>query len=201
VAITGASAGIGRATAVRLAREGAALVICARRPEPLESAADEIRRAGGDVLPITADVTSEPDMNLLVARAVERFGRLDVMMCNAGFGIYGAIDQIEPARMRQLLDVNYMGTYLAARAALPLFRQQRSGHLIVVSSIVGRRGIPFMGAYAVRVQSLATVEAVLKEGHLPMRRLGAALIVPFPAELGVGAWLFVENAGDLPWRS
>jgi hypothetical protein len=61
--------------------------------------------------------------------------------------------------------------------------------------------LPFMGAYAVRVQSLATVEAVLKEGHLPMRRLGAALIVPFPAELGVGAWLFVENAGDLPWRS
>jgi len=148
VAITGASAGIGRATAVRLARDGAALVICARRPEPLESAADEVRKAGGDVLSLTADVTREPDMNLLVARAVERFGRLDVMMCNAGFGIYGAIDQIEPARMQQLLDVNYMGTYLAARAALPLFRKQRSGHLIVVSSIVGRRGIPFMGAYA-----------------------------------------------------
>ena len=93
MAITGASAGIGRATAVRLARDGAALVICARRPEPLESVADEIARAGGDALPIVADVTSEPDMHALVARAVERFGRLDVMMCNAGFGIYGAIDR------------------------------------------------------------------------------------------------------------
>ena len=70
------------------------------------------------------------------------------MMCNAGFGIYGAIDQIPPAQMQQLMDVNYMGTYLAARAALPVFQRQSSGHLIVVSSIVGKRGIPFMGAYA-----------------------------------------------------
>jgi hypothetical protein len=62
-------------------------------------------------------------------------------------------------------------------------------------------GLPFMGAYAVRVRSLAVVEALLKEQHMAARRLGAALAVPFPAELGVGAWLFVENAGDLPWRS
>ena len=148
VAITGASAGIGRATALRLARDGAAVAICARRPEPLDEAADEIRRAGGEVLALTADVTRETDMTTFVARTVERFGRLDVMMCNAGFGIYGAIDQIEPVRMRQLLEVNYMGTYQAARAALPVFREQRSGQLIVVSSIVGKRGIPFMAAYA-----------------------------------------------------
>jgi short-subunit dehydrogenase len=148
VAITGASAGIGRATAVRLARDGAALVVCARRREPLEAAADEIQRAGGEALAITADVTREADMDGLVAAAIDRFGRLDVMMCNAGFGIYGSLDQIDAARMQQLLDVNYMGTYLGARAALPVFRRQRSGHLIVVSSIVGRRGIPFMGAYA-----------------------------------------------------
>ena len=148
VAITGASAGIGRATAVRLARERDALVICARRPEQLEAAADEIRHAGGEVLAVRADVTQEADMAALVAAALDRFGRLDVMMCNAGFGIYGAIDRIEPARMQELLDVNYMGTYLAARAALPVFRRQHSGHVIVVSSIVGKRGMPYMAAYA-----------------------------------------------------
>jgi len=147
-AITGASSGIGRATALRLARDGASLAICARRTDRLERVADEVRDAGGHPLAIAADVTRPGDMQALVDATVREFGRLDVMMCNAGFGIYGAIDQIEPARMQQLLDVNYMGTYLAARAALPLFRQQRSGHLIVVSSIVGRRGIPFMGAYA-----------------------------------------------------
>jgi len=148
VVITGASAGIGRATAVRLARDGAALVICARRRAPLEAAADEIRGAGGEVLAVTADVTRGAEMDALVGSAVDRFGRLDVMMCNAGFGIYGSIDQIEPARMQQLLDVNYMGTYLAARAALAVFRRQQSGQLIIVSSIAGKRGIPFMGAYA-----------------------------------------------------
>jgi len=148
VAITGASAGIGRATAVRLAGDGAALVICARRRAQLEATAADVRKAGGEVVAITADVTREADMSALVAAALDRFGRLDVMMCNAGFGIYGAIDQIEPHRMQHLLDVNYMGTYLAARAALPLFRRQQSGHVIVVSSIVGKRGIPFTGAYA-----------------------------------------------------
>ena len=148
VAITGASAGIGRATAVRLAREGDALVICARRRDRLDDVAGEITAAGGRALPVVADVTREADMNALVAAAIDRFGRLDVMMCNAGFGIAGAVDEITPAQMQTLVDVNYMGTYYAARAALPVFRRQGAGHLIVVSSIVGRRGVPYMGGYS-----------------------------------------------------
>ncbi|MGE3176357.1 MAG: SDR family NAD(P)-dependent oxidoreductase [Vicinamibacterales bacterium] len=148
IAITGASAGIGRATALRLARDGAALAICARRPDRLAAAAAEIEQAGGATLACTADVTDERAMLQFVADAVQRFGRLDAMVCNAGFGIYGTIDTIDPARMRRLLDVNVMGTYNAAYAALPVFRRQQRGHLIVVSSIVGQRGIPFMGAYS-----------------------------------------------------
>ena len=70
------------------------------------------------------------------------------MMCNAGFGIAGAIDNITPEQMRKLVDINYFGTYHAVRAALPVFRRQGRGHLIIVSSIVGKRGVPFMGAYA-----------------------------------------------------
>ena len=148
IAITGASAGIGRATALRLAREGAAIVACARRADRLERLAVEIEAAGGQALTIVADVTREDDMHGLVARAVDRFGRLDVMMCNAGFGIYGAIDDITPAQMHKLVDVNYFGTYHATRAALPVFRRQGHGHLIIVSSIVGKRGVPYMGAYS-----------------------------------------------------
>ncbi|MCC7418436.1 MAG: SDR family NAD(P)-dependent oxidoreductase [Acidobacteria bacterium] len=148
VVITGASAGIGRATALRLARDGAAVVACGRRAERLDALAGEILAAGGRALPVVADVTSEADMDRLAGAAVERFGRLDVMMCNAGFGVYGAIDAVRPDQMRRLVDVNFMGTYHAARAALPIFRRQAAGHLIVVSSIVGRRGVPFMGAYA-----------------------------------------------------
>jgi short-subunit dehydrogenase len=148
VAITGASAGIGRATALRLARDGASLAICARRAERLDDVAAAIVSAGGRALALTADVTREEDMHGFVEQCVTHHGRLDVMICNAGFGIAGAIDAITPEQMRKLVDVNYMGTYYAARAALPVFRRQGRGHLIVISSIVGKRGVPYMGAYA-----------------------------------------------------
>jgi len=148
IAITGASAGIGKATAIRLAREGAAVAICARRADRLDAVAAEIVAAGGQALAMEADVTSAAAMDAFVARTVERFGRLDVMLCNAGFGIAGAIDDIAPEQMQKLMDVNYTGTYHATRAALPLFRRQRSGHVIMVSSIVGKRGVPYMGAYS-----------------------------------------------------
>jgi uncharacterized protein len=148
IAITGASAGIGRATALRLARDGAAVAICARRTDRLEAVAAEIVAAGGRALPFAADVTCPGAMDAFVAGTVQQFGRLDVMICNAGFGIAGAIDDVAPEQMHKLIDVNYNGTYHAIRAALPLFRRQRSGHVIFVSSIVGKRGVPYMGAYS-----------------------------------------------------
>lgn len=148
VAITGASAGIGRATALCLARAGASLAICARRVDRLNEVAADIARAGGQALALVGDVTSESDMQNLVKGAVDRFGRLDVLICNAGFGIYGAVDAILPAQVHRLVDVNFFGTYLAVRAALPVLRRQSAGHIIIVSSIVGKRGIPYMGAYA-----------------------------------------------------
>ncbi len=148
IAITGASAGIGRATAVRLARDGAALAICARRREMLDAAAHDVTAAGGQALALVADVTREEEMTGFVAQTVARFGRLDVMICNAGFGVAGAIDEVTPEQMRKLVDVNFMGTFYAARAALAVFRKQNAGHLIVISSIVGKRGVPYMAAYA-----------------------------------------------------
>ena len=148
IAITGASAGIGRATALRLARDGAAVAICARRRDLLDAVAAEIVAGGGQALAVVADVTRAADMDAFVAQTVARFGRLDVMLCNAGFGIAGAIDEIAPDQMQKLMDVNYTGTYHATRAALPLFRRQGSGHVIMVSSIVGKRGVPYMGAYS-----------------------------------------------------
>lgn len=148
VAITGASAGIGRATAIRLARDGAAIALCARRGDKLDAVAAEVVAAGGQALPIVADVTREADIGRFLAATLDRFARLDVMICNAGFGIAGAVDDIAPDEMQRLIDVNYMGTYLAVRAAMPVFRRQNRGHIVVVSSIVGKRGVPFMGAYS-----------------------------------------------------
>jgi NADP-dependent 3-hydroxy acid dehydrogenase YdfG len=148
VAITGASAGIGRATALRLARDGASIALCARRSDRLAEVAQEVTALGGHPLPVVADVVREAEVDAFVAKTVETFGRIDVMICNAGFGIYGPIDEMTPEQMRRLMDVNYMGTYHAARAALREFRRQQHGHLFVISSIVGRRGVPYMGAYS-----------------------------------------------------
>jgi short-subunit dehydrogenase len=166
IAITGASAGIGRATAIRVARDGAAVAICARRRDRLDAVASDIAAAGGRALPVVADVVSEDAMRMFVAETIERFGTLDVMICNAGFGIYGAIDDITPDQMRRLMDINYFGTYYAARAALPIFRRQQHGHIVIVSSIVGKRGVPYMGAYsATKFAQVGMAECLRSELH------------------------------------
>ena len=147
-AITGASSGIGLAIARQLAAAGARVVLGARRADRLDDSAHAIRRGGGSAEPVVMDVTSEEGVARLVSRAQEVFGRLDIMVCNAGFGYYGTVEDTPPDVMRRMMDVNFFGTYLAARAALPIFRRQGRGHLILISSIVGRRGIAQMSGYS-----------------------------------------------------
>src|SRR5437762_320105 len=148
IAITGASAGIGRATAIRLARDGASVAICARRRDRLDAVAQEIIRAGGTSLPIVADVVNDIEMQSFVDQTVSRWGQLDAIVCNAGYGVYGTIDRVTSDQMKAMMDVNYLGTYNAARAALPVFGRQRHGQFVIVSSIVGKRGVPYVGGYS-----------------------------------------------------
>jgi short-subunit dehydrogenase len=163
-AITGASSGIGLAAAQRLAREGIAVVLGARRADRLAEAARGIRDAGGRAESVVMDVTSEADVLRLVARAREAFGTLDIMICNAGFGYYGTVEGTPGATMQRMMDVNFMGTFYGARAALPIFRAQGHGHLIIVSSIVGRRGIAFMSGYgATKAAQVGFAEALRAE--------------------------------------
>ena len=147
-AITGASSGIGLACAEHLARQGVNVVLGARRRDLLELAVDRIRAAGGRAEAVTMDVTIEADVSGLVAHARSTFGALDVMICNAGFGYYGSVEETDADVMRRMMDVNFMGTFYGARAALPLFRAQRRGHLVLISSIVGQRGIAQMSGYS-----------------------------------------------------
>lgn len=162
--MTGASAGIGRATAERLAREGAAVVLSARRAGRLEEIAAAIRADGGQAAAFPSDVTHQADMQALVERAVEAFGRLDVMICNAGIGFHDAFDRTPTDAMRRLVDVNLMGTFYAARAALDVFLAQDAGHIIAVSSIVGRRGMAGSAVYcATKAAQIGFIEALRAE--------------------------------------
>lgn len=165
-AVTGASSGIGLAVAQLLARAGAAVVLGARRADRLDVAVRGIRNEGRRAEAVVMDVTSESDVERLVATAQLTFGGLDVMVCNAGFGYYGTVEQTPPDVMRRMMDVNFTGTYLGARAALPVFRQQGHGHLVIVSSIVGRRGIPQMSGYsATKAAQAGFAEALRAEFH------------------------------------
>ena len=146
--ITGASSGIGLACAEHLAGAGMNVVLGARRAGLLEAAVSRIRSSGGTAEAVVTDVTVESDVARLVDRGHRLHGRVDVMICNAGFGYYGTVEETPADVMRRMMEVNFMGTFLGAAAALPLFRAQGSGHLILVSSIVGHRGIALMSGYS-----------------------------------------------------
>ncbi len=163
-AITGASSGIGLSVAEHLAREGVAVVLGARRVDRLEEAVSRIRTAGGRAESLAMDVTVDADVVQLVTRAQQAFGGLDIMICNAGFGYYGTVEEMDPGVMRRMMDVNFMGTFYGTRAALPVFRGQGHGHLIFVSSIVGKRGIPLMSGYsATKAAQSAFAESLRSE--------------------------------------
>ena len=177
VAITGASAGIGHACAMRLARAGAAVALSARRADRLTAIETALRSEGARVIAVPGDVTNEADMQALVARTVEAFGRLDVMIANAGVGFHGTLEETPPDVVRRLMDVNFIGTYLAARAAVPVFRRQATGHLLIISSIVGRRGIAGMSAYgATKAAQLGFAEALRTE--LLGTRINVSVVFP-----------------------
>jgi NAD(P)-dependent dehydrogenase (short-subunit alcohol dehydrogenase family) len=147
VVITGASSGIGRAAAVRFAREGASVVLAARGEHALADVASDCVTAGGRALVVAADVADEVAVERLAARAVERFGRIDVWVNNAGVILYGRFDQLPTTDFRRVIETTLFGQVYGARAALPRFRAQGGGVLINMSSVWGRVESPYVSAY------------------------------------------------------
>ena len=164
VAITGASAGIGRACAERIAQGGHAVVLNARRAELLQDVVTTIVSGGGRALAVPGDVTSPDDMRTLVTRSVETFGRLDAMICNAGIGFHGTLGQSTPDVSKRLVDVNVLGTLYAAHAANEVFTRQGTGHVIAISSVAGLRGISGMSVYcATKAAQMGFIEGLRTE--------------------------------------
>lgn len=119
-----------------------------RRADRLDALVEDIRRTGGQAVAVVGDVSSAEHAERLVAAAVEAFSRLDVLICNAGVGYHGPVDEATPDDIRRVVDVNLLGTLYPARAALRQMRRQGHGHIVAVSSIVGRRGVGGSSLYA-----------------------------------------------------
>jgi NADP-dependent 3-hydroxy acid dehydrogenase YdfG len=132
--VTGASSGIGEATALALAAEGAHVAITARRIRRLNDLADRIRQAGGDALPIEADVTDETQASAMVERVLREKGRLDLLLNVAGMGVAAPFQNTTTAEYRQMVDINILGVLYSIHAALPAMKRQGDGHIVIVSS-------------------------------------------------------------------
>ena len=157
IAITGASGGMGEATARHLAAQGAKLVLGARNEARLHRIVDEIRASGGDATFIATDVARRDDVAALVTHAVETFGRLDVFIANAGAMPIGPMDDLAVDDWQHMVDVNIMGVLWSIAAALPVFRRQNSGHFIAVASTAARKIVPTMAVYAGTKAAVAAI--------------------------------------------
>ena len=138
-AVTGGSDGIGKATAMRLAQEGASVAICARRAEVLQQAADAIAAAGGSVLAVVADVTNPADCQRFIGETVARFGRLDILVNNAGTSNAHPFEAVDDEVWQQDLELKLFGAIRCARAAIPHMKQQGGGRIINITMVGGKQ--------------------------------------------------------------
>ena len=179
VAITGASSGIGRASAKHLAERGAFVVLGARRASELAAIVDEIAAAGGKAAYRITDVRHRSELEALVGLAVERGGKLDVMVNNAGIGPISRFDALRVEDWDAMIDVNLRGALYGIAAALPVFQRQQSGHIINIVSTAGLKIVPTMGVYAATKNAVRTISEALRQEagrHLRVTEISPGMI-------------------------
>lgn len=159
IIITGASSGIGEAAARLLAQTGAKLVLAARRTERLQTIVSEIVQEGGDAVYLQTDVTSAEEMEKLARFALQQFGRIDVLVNNAGVMPASMLQELKVHEWDQMIDVNIKGVLYGIAAVLPVMREQQSGHIINLSSVAGYSVSPSSAVYSATKYA---VRAILK---------------------------------------
>ncbi len=175
--VTGASSGIGRQTALLLGRKGVRVVLASRRVRQLEECAEEIRGAGGQAEVIPTDVADAGQIRALVRDTLARLGRVDLCVCNAGKYIRGRIQDISADDLEASLRVNFFGSALLIREVLPIMLEQRSGHIVAITSVDGKKGLPLDGPYVAAKAAMTGYMDVLRQ-ELRGTGVGASTILP-----------------------
>jgi NADP-dependent 3-hydroxy acid dehydrogenase YdfG len=163
VAITGVSSGIGEAAALLLAGSGAKMVLAARRSDRLEALASRIAAAGGEATFARTDVRQRKDLSNLVTLACERYGKLDVLVSNAGIGPNSPLDDLRVGDWEDMIDINIKGVLYGIAAALPVFRKQGSGQFVHTLSTAGLRIVPNQAVYAGTKNAVRAISEGLRQ--------------------------------------
>lgn len=177
VLITGASSGIGRALALEWGRRGARLGLTARRGEELLRLSEEIGRAGGEALALPADVRDHAALNGVAERVRERWGRIDVLVANAGMSSTAAATKLNAGEAGDLISINVIGVVNSVAAVLPAMLERGSGHLVAISSLASYRGMPKSGAYSA---SKAAVSTLFESLRVDLRKSNIAVTTIHP---------------------
>jgi uncharacterized protein len=180
VLVTGGSSGLGRVIAEAFAAAGAKLAIVGLEAEAVALAADEMRVAGRDVLGIHADITKQPDVDRLVAETIARFGRLDVLVNNAGRSMRGKVLDTTPDQFRDLMELNLIALVRCTRAAMPHLLAQR-GHVVNIGSLAAKSAARWVGAYPATKFAVAAYSQQLRL-ELGPQGLHVLLVCPGPIE-------------------
>jgi NADP-dependent 3-hydroxy acid dehydrogenase YdfG len=173
VVVTGASTGIGKAIAIKLAENGVKVVLGARNIEQLEKVVEEIKSNGGEAVFVKTDVSNKADLVQLVNAAITQYGKLDVIVNNAGIARISRIDELDTDGWDEMIDINIKGTLYGMAAVIPVFKKQQSGHIVNIISTSGIKIVPTQGVYAGTKNAVRTIaEAFRQESDGSIRITG-----------------------------
>jgi NAD(P)-dependent dehydrogenase (short-subunit alcohol dehydrogenase family) len=177
VLVTGGGRGIGRATALAFAEEGATLVLAGRRMDALRTTAAEVSEAGGKASTVKCDVAEEADLVAMVEKVIRQHKRIDVLVNNAGVVTGGRLDEIDPDDVRRMVDVNIWASIRLTQLVVPHMRKKQQGTIVNVSSLAGRMGVPFYATYCASKYAVRGFSEALRR---ELRRDGVHVMAVYP---------------------